>query len=204
MALVSSHHATSQLDRYERPPKTTPQTAEAPPKYFETFRGFCKNKHDAQILVEACVAGYLFPLNVIPVDLSAMRLQSGTIIVFAESTSHTQMMRWRDGCRWSPSRVNGQFLLYREVESTKKPPSTAIVEESTRFNTPVPRPNTRLVPHGFAKRTISVQGSNGQNYRVISYFYPKDIAHLYGDDEESDDTPVNLKRHDRLDIQTKA
>ncbi|KAI9344591.1 Gti1/Pac2 family-domain-containing protein [Obelidium mucronatum] len=195
-------------------PLTPAPSPQSPPRFLETFRGFVKNKNDAKILVEACIAGYLFPLNVIPVDLSCLKLQSGTVIVFSESTSHTQMMRWRDGAKWSPSRVNGQFLLYREVESSKVPSTTStdMSQESSRFNTPVPRPGTRLVVQGFAKRTISITGSDGHNYRVISYFYPKDVSHLYGDDHESDDvipTPggnrlgdvEKTRKYERHDIQ---
>ncbi|KAJ3243179.1 hypothetical protein HDU77_010513, partial [Chytriomyces hyalinus] len=54
-------------------------------------------------------------------------------------------------------------------------------EQCTRFRNTVLRPQTRFVPNGLAKRTITLTGSNGLRYRVISYFYPPSVAHLYGD-----------------------
>ncbi|TPX56705.1 hypothetical protein CcCBS67573_g09325 [Chytriomyces confervae] len=97
-------------------------------------------------------------------DLSHVNIRSGTVLVFAENNHHSMMVRWRDGERWSPSRIHGQFLLYRTTGA---------------------RPNTRLVPNGFAKRTITLTGSDSKRYRVISYFYPSDVAHLYGDPPEA-------------------
>ncbi|KAI8830324.1 Gti1/Pac2 family-domain-containing protein [Chytriomyces cf. hyalinus JEL632] len=153
----------------------------------ETFYGYVKNRLDALLLIEACIAGSLYPLNVIPADLSQMNIRSGTVLVFAENNHHSMMVRWRDGERWSPSRIHGQFLLYREVASTRNtqhsPLTTA--ETCTRFSTSGARPNTRLVPNGFAKRTITLTGSDTKRYRVISYFYPSDVAHLYGDPPEA-------------------
>ncbi|KAI8828789.1 Gti1/Pac2 family-domain-containing protein [Chytriomyces cf. hyalinus JEL632] len=148
----------------------------------ETFYGYVKNRLDALLLIEACITRSLFPLNVIPADLSQIHIRSGTVLVFAENNHHSMMVRWRDGERWSPSRIHGQFLLYREVSSTRNThyPLTT-TETCARFSTSGARPNTRLVPNGFAKRTITLTGSDSKRYRVISYFYPSDVAHLYGD-----------------------
>ncbi|KAI8829354.1 gluconate transport inducer 1/Pac2 [Chytriomyces cf. hyalinus JEL632] len=74
---------------------------------FETFYGFIKERSDAVALVEACVAGALKPLKMVPADA---KLRSGSVLVFAESSG---MTRWRDGENWSPSRIHGSFLLYR-------------------------------------------------------------------------------------------
>ncbi|KAI9326320.1 Gti1/Pac2 family-domain-containing protein [Obelidium mucronatum] len=138
------------------------QNSSSPPrnvKFHETYYGFVKSKHDAMLLVEACIAGELQPLNVTPVDLTELRIQSGTVIVFGECTSHMQMIRWRDGGKWSPSRINDRFLLYREVcATTTNDLIHPVGNEVSRFTNVNTRPSTRLVPHGFAKRTISVFG----------------------------------------------
>ncbi|KAJ3028276.1 UNVERIFIED_CONTAM: hypothetical protein HDU68_002023 [Siphonaria sp. JEL0065] len=39
--------------------------------------------------------------------------------------------------------------------------------------------NTRLVVDGLTKRTISMFGSNGQKYRVISYYTTRDILQFF-------------------------
>ncbi|KAI8611801.1 Gti1/Pac2 family-domain-containing protein [Chytriomyces sp. MP71] len=165
-------------------PKPDQQMASANHQFLETFYGYVKNRMDALLLIEACIDGTLFPLNVTPVDLSRVRIRSGTVLVFAENSSHSMMVRWRDGERWSPSRIHGQFLLYREVISTRHDSNSngEQPETCTRFSTSGARPNTRLVPNGFAKRTITLTGSDGNRYRVISYFYPSDVSHLYGDE----------------------
>ncbi|KAI8620639.1 hypothetical protein BC830DRAFT_1077662 [Chytriomyces sp. MP71] len=194
-----------------------PHTSTAPPLFRETFFGFIKTRLDALLCVEACIAGELCALNVAPVDLTALQIRSGTVIVFAESTNHMQMMRWRVviyvhllcfgtpgwdltliganetqkigyGGKWSPSRINDQFLLYREVETITKSDRSLLshprgaspeTNETTRFSNVNARPNSRVIPSGFAKRTISIVGSDGKKYRVISYFFPKDVEHLY-------------------------
>ncbi|KAI8619762.1 hypothetical protein BC830DRAFT_709187 [Chytriomyces sp. MP71] len=94
----------------------------------ETFYGFIKDAHDALLVIEGVVRGILKPFNGRTGGLGPaageagtsgtnsawdMQIRSGTVIVFAEISS--QMKRWRDGERWSPSRAHGPFLLYRYV-----------------------------------------------------------------------------------------
>ncbi|KAJ3012521.1 UNVERIFIED_CONTAM: hypothetical protein HDU68_001157 [Siphonaria sp. JEL0065] len=50
-----------------------------------------------------------------------------------------------------------------------------------RFVNTVVRGKTKFVMNGMAKRTLTLTGSDGNRYRVISYFYPCDVGHLYGD-----------------------
>ncbi|KAI8608038.1 Gti1/Pac2 family-domain-containing protein [Chytriomyces sp. MP71] len=149
-------------------------------RFTETFRGFVKDPLDAQLLIEACIEGILQPLNIVPMSLSDLSIRSGTVLVFAENSNLGQMVRWRDGCRWSASRLQGPFLLYREVEANSGPQPTAM-ERDIRFCNTVVRGKTRFVPNGLAKRTLTLSGSDGNRYRVISYFYPCDVSHLYGD-----------------------
>ncbi|KAJ3078234.1 hypothetical protein HK100_010786, partial [Physocladia obscura] len=147
-------------------------------KSFESWFGFVKERADAVLLVEAVIAGTVKALKMVPADAT---LRSGSVIVFAESSLQTQMTRWRDGESWSPSRIHGPFLLYREVESTKGKVAVAAQNEKCRFGTTSFRPNSRPVQNGFAKRTITLIGSDNNKYRVISYFFPQDVAHMYGD-----------------------
>ncbi|KAJ3076140.1 hypothetical protein HDU98_005559 [Podochytrium sp. JEL0797] len=53
----------------------------------------------------------------------------------------------------------------------------------SRFNAITFRANTHLVRTGLAKRTITLTGSDNNRYRVISYFDPREVAYLYGEDE---------------------
>ncbi|KAJ3098283.1 hypothetical protein HK100_005133 [Physocladia obscura] len=120
---------------------------------FETFFGFVKDKTDAVIIVEACVSGMLpcIPPN-----------KFGNLCFRS------------DGGNWTTSKLNDGFLLYRETESSIGP-SQSPADKCLMFAAGSLKANTRLVPGGMAKRTISLAGSDGDRYRVISYFYPHEV-----------------------------
>ncbi|KAI8829343.1 Gti1/Pac2 family-domain-containing protein [Chytriomyces cf. hyalinus JEL632] len=90
-----------------RPASSEP---EEQPASQETFYGFIKDAIDALLVIEACLKGLLSPFKSGSDASGQLAIRSGTVIVFAESS--TQMKRWRDGERWSPSRAHGPFLLY--------------------------------------------------------------------------------------------
>ncbi|KAI9335969.1 hypothetical protein BDR26DRAFT_865461 [Obelidium mucronatum] len=154
---------------------------EQQPDYVESWFGFCRERIDAQILIEAVISGKINPICDLPPGCSAPNVRSGSVIVFQEGATQTLRVRWRDSKQWSSSKVSNSFLLYREVIPTTQAIATGSTTNSPpRYNerhnplytaTSV-RPNTKLVPGGLAKRTISLIGSNGAKYRVINYFYP--------------------------------
>ncbi|KAJ3100515.1 hypothetical protein HK100_004697 [Physocladia obscura] len=184
----SSSSAQSQFAS-SRPTAQVPGSVNRPAvssrKFTETFRGFVKDPIDAALLIEACIANLLQPLNMVPMSLSDLQIRSGTVLVFAENSSMGQMVRWRDGCRWSASRLQGPFLLYREVETSSTSCHSRLQldreNDPPRFINTVVRGKTRFVINGLAKRTLTLSGSDGNRYRVISYFYPLEVGHLYGD-----------------------
>ncbi|KAJ3240202.1 hypothetical protein HDU78_002394 [Chytriomyces hyalinus] len=170
----------------------------------ESFFGFVETQLDAQILVEAVIHKLIEPVFNMPLVMSGLSIRSGSVIVFPERKDQAQLSRWRDAFCWSASRMNGPFLLYREIEPSEKavrkqmvgglrslsasplssapPPAlsrSGRQARSTLFATSSLRKNTKLVPDGFAKRTIVITGSDGGKYRVISYFYPSDVEHIY-------------------------
>ncbi|KAI9103137.1 Gti1/Pac2 family-domain-containing protein [Phlyctochytrium arcticum] len=94
---------------------------------FETFHGFMSTPSDGLLILDACRKGALRLLKERPKVLlktadktsdggkesSSVAIRSGTIVVFEEH--ETRMKRWRDGLKWTPSRVCGPFLIYRYV-----------------------------------------------------------------------------------------
>ncbi|KAJ3286819.1 hypothetical protein HDU79_006186 [Rhizoclosmatium sp. JEL0117] len=149
-------------------------------------RRFVKDVNDAALLIEACVAGELQTMQDLPYGMTALPIRSGSVIVFAENSSKSLRVRWRDGALWSCSRICGPFLLYREVVCTKDAAGnpipkavSSVKEKKSPFTVSSVRANSRLVPCGLAKRTISLNGSDGNKYRVISYFYPQDVSSYY-------------------------
>ncbi|ORY53883.1 hypothetical protein BCR33DRAFT_711221 [Rhizoclosmatium globosum] len=136
-------------------------------KFFESFYGVVHSMDDCKILVEQSIQGNI-PLFTAKQSASPLRIRSGSVLVFEESC----MKSFREGGKWSCSRSRGPFLMYRENFNQVHKRS---YRESPEFKTNGLRPNTRLIVNGLVKRTASVIGSNGINYRVISYFYPKDV-----------------------------
>lgn len=121
-----------------------------------TFTGYVASTHDALILFEACLTGVLHHVPRRPHDRERAQLvRSGSVFIYEENASGIK--RWTDGVTWSPSRILGNFLVYRELDKpfppgekkramkkgTRRPPQPA------RAGEPYPRPQTE---------------SNGQTY----------------------------------------
>ncbi|KAJ3391809.1 hypothetical protein HDU80_010980, partial [Chytriomyces hyalinus] len=179
----------------------------------ETFHGFIKDTLDAQLLVESCIAHSHNPVLDLPVGMASFPLRSGTVIVFPEGSQETLRVRWRDGCNWSSSKVNGPFLLYRETEIKSPASNPTLVKQQQQqqqqqtkrekpaglFTVTSLRANTQLVPNGFAKRTISILGSNNRKYRVVSYFTVKDVEHFF---TRNPPPPSSFTSHSSTPLQT--
>lgn len=85
-----------------------------------TFTGYVGNTHDALILFQATISGRLPAVARRPHDRERSDLvRSGAIFVFNEQTSGIK--RWTDGIAWSPSRILGNFLVYRQLEKPFTP-----------------------------------------------------------------------------------
>lgn len=80
-----------------------------------TFYGHIASTQDALLLFEACLNGA--PNHVARRSYDRERvslIKSGNIFIYEEHSSGIK--RWTDGIVWSPSRILGNFLVYRELE----------------------------------------------------------------------------------------
>lgn len=85
-----------------------------------TFTGFVQNSMDGLILFEACLSGKLNHVPRRPHDRERSQLiKSGNIFIYEENASGIK--RWTDGVAWSPSRILGNFLIYRELDKPFPP-----------------------------------------------------------------------------------
>jgi Gti1/Pac2 family transcription factor len=85
-----------------------------------TFHGFVHNSMDGLVLFEACLSGKLHHVPRRPHDRErAQLIKSGSIFIYEENASGIK--RWTDGVAWSPSRILGNFLIYRELEKPFPP-----------------------------------------------------------------------------------
>ncbi|KAI8647052.1 Gti1/Pac2 family-domain-containing protein [Parasitella parasitica] len=80
----------------------------------ETFSGFIETTTDALLIFEACRRGMLPKISRRLQDRERGSIKSGTVFVFDEKDSGIK--RWTDGLVWSPSRILGNFLIYRELD----------------------------------------------------------------------------------------
>jgi hypothetical protein len=85
-----------------------------------TFTGHVASTNDALILFEACLIGHLNHVPRRPHDRERNSLIcSGRVFIYVKNASGIK--RWTDGLTWSPSRVLGDFLVYRELNKPLLP-----------------------------------------------------------------------------------
>jgi hypothetical protein len=85
-----------------------------------TWHGFIQNSMDGLVLFEACLSGKLHHVPRRPHDRErASLIKSGSVFIYEENASGIK--RWTDGVAWSPSRILGNFLIYRELEKPFPP-----------------------------------------------------------------------------------
>ncbi|CAG7979944.1 unnamed protein product [Penicillium salamii] len=79
-----------------------------------TFTGYVATTQDALLLFEACLTGNLHRVPRRPYDRERRHLvRSGSVFIYDGNSSGIK--RWTDGIAWSPSRILGNFLVYREL-----------------------------------------------------------------------------------------
>lgn len=85
-----------------------------------TFTGHVATTTDALILFEACLTGQLSHVPRRPHDRErSLLIRSGCVFIYEENASGIK--RWTDGVTWSPSRILGNFLVYRELDKPFPP-----------------------------------------------------------------------------------
>lgn len=92
-----------------------------PTRHAESYYGYVETVEDAVMIVEACRFGRLLRVKRRLLEKERQAIRSGSVFVFVERESGIR--RWTDGKVWSPSRICGEFLIYRELESRQPPPN---------------------------------------------------------------------------------
>ncbi|WVN90107.1 uncharacterized protein L203_105342 [Cryptococcus depauperatus CBS 7841] len=78
------------------------------------FRGYIETTFDALLVFEAARRGMIPRVTRRLIERERGMVQSGAVFVFDEHESGIK--RWTDGLVWSPSRILGNFLVYRETD----------------------------------------------------------------------------------------
>lgn len=85
-----------------------------------TWNGFLASTWDALILLEEVLSGRLHHVSRRPHEKERTDLiRSGSVFVYNEETSGIK--RWTDGNHWSPSRIQNNYLIYREMDKPFTP-----------------------------------------------------------------------------------
>ncbi|KAJ5545456.1 hypothetical protein N7535_006158 [Penicillium sp. DV-2018c] len=115
-----------------------------------TFTGYVATTQDALLLFEACLTGVLHHVPRRPHDRERSHLvRSGSVFIYEENASGIK--RWTDGVTWSPSRILGNFLVYRELDKPFPPgEKKRAMKKATRRPVPTGRPGE---PYGRQEST---------------------------------------------------
>ncbi|KAJ5778934.1 hypothetical protein N7457_006654 [Penicillium paradoxum] len=112
-----------------------------------TFTGYVATTQDALLLFEACLTGVLHHVPRRPHDRERSHLvRSGSVFIYEENASGIK--RWTDGVTWSPSRILGNFLVYRELDKPFPPgEKKRAMKKATRRPVPSGRPGEPYPRH---------------------------------------------------------
>ncbi|KAH9954342.1 Gti1/Pac2 family-domain-containing protein [Russula dissimulans] len=159
------------------------------------FIGYVETTTDALRLIMAARQG-IIPRITRRLNDSERRsmIRSGAVFVFCVEESGIK--RWTEGLSWSPSRIVGNFLMYREVgeRNSNRGADTALLPPGTSTFRVVPPsspnnsyfqgrldaggsrdPGGSMRPSGLIKKTITVKVS-GTDHHLVSYYREEDVA----------------------------
>ncbi|TPX70237.1 hypothetical protein SpCBS45565_g01858 [Spizellomyces sp. 'palustris'] len=190
---METHKDSTAVSSPSPPPETLPEIirswASTPLQEFEAFYGYMSTPSDALLILDACRKGMLHTLKQRPKkplrtadktgEDDTIVIRSGTIIVFEENG--TRMRRWRDGLKWTPSRISGPFLIYRELDTCQSAPEAAISSPPAEYARGVDPPysaaltgSASVKPTGLIKKTFAATLQNAK-YHIISYYAREDV-----------------------------
>ncbi|CAO3679419.1 unnamed protein product [Rhizopus stolonifer] len=149
----------------------------------ETFHGFIESTTDTLLVFEACRQGILPKINRRLQERERGAVKSGTVFVFDEKESGIK--RWTDGLVWSPSRILGNFLIYRELDGRELLDDKTLMS-NRQYNEEYKTSDReralvgsltdtyKFKTGGLIKKTLSIQ-VNGSSQHLISYYTKEDV-----------------------------
>lgn len=135
------------------------------------IKGYLHSYSEASLIMHAVRLGIIEPIKERLSGNDREKITSGCIFVFIESESGIK--RWTDGKIWSPSKILGHFLLYKEVPKYLSKSSIKKRNALEKYQEKIPAvkidpPNDEFC---LFKKTISIKHED-KSYHIISYFQP--------------------------------
>ena len=149
----------------------------------ESYYGYIRTPADAILLIQACYDGALPRIKKRLSPREGREIRNGSIFIWEEH--ETGLKRWTDGRKWSPSRVAGRFLIYREMEltatctsMTQPDPESDIISgipcQKRDFRSVVGIDDSRSTQgpkSKLMKLSFSVLSPTGHHWHVINYYH---------------------------------
>ncbi|KAJ3061864.1 hypothetical protein HDU98_002251, partial [Podochytrium sp. JEL0797] len=127
---------------------------------FETYRGFIEDPMDAQYVVEGVILNRFVAFEGDSEEMNRIRVRSGTVII--ETTDPNEPNPDLDE---NPDELSSSLASHFGSLTGLFP----------TFSPRTLKPNTRVIKNGITKRSITVKGSDGIKYRVVSYYLAADV-----------------------------
>ncbi|CCH63164.1 hypothetical protein TBLA_0J01700 [Henningerozyma blattae CBS 6284] len=143
-----------------------------------TCTGYIEDEADALLILQAVLDGKLNHIPRRPYEIERpFLIVSGNIFVFIEEVSGIK--RWTDGVSWSPSRITGKFLIYRELNKRNTTTPTIKLPPLISTTTPPSKPSRYT---GFVKKTISLsllqsKYQTEETLHIVSYYNLDDVKY---------------------------
>ncbi|KAI0315119.1 Gti1/Pac2 family-domain-containing protein [Amylostereum chailletii] len=137
------------------------------------FVGFVETTTDALRLIMAARQG-IIPRITRRLNDSERRsmIRSGAVFVFCVEESGIK--RWTEGLAWSPSRIVGNFLVYREVTERNSSRGAERGPVTPGTATRSLDASGTLRANGLIKKTITVK-VDGTDHHLVSYYRDEDV-----------------------------
>ncbi|KAJ2506330.1 Gluconate transport-inducing protein, partial [Coemansia sp. RSA 2052] len=132
-----------------------------------TYCGYIETTDDALLVFEACRLNMLQRRASRLCDSERRQISSGSVFVWDEGESGIK--RWTDGKRWSPSRVNGCFLIYTELEPKSSDESTTNAEAT------LPASDAAAKSSGLIKKALSLFTTHNSKLHLVCYYRKEDV-----------------------------
>ncbi|WEJ94433.1 Global transcription regulator sge1 [Yamadazyma tenuis] len=161
------------------------------PSYF----GYVGSTKDALLIIQATLNRQLGLIPRRPHERERSDLiRSGNVFIFIEE--HSGIKRWTDGISWSPSRILGRFLVYRELDKDSlqddkkfknRKRKSSLTSEDIDSISPLVGSQHGFKDHGLIKKTLSINttlkelnlshdNTTKQTIHLISYYSATDVT----------------------------
>lgn len=156
-----------------------------------SYRGYIEDELDALLLLEATIQSKLQYIPRRPYEIERPQLiNSGNIFIFIEEISGIK--RWTDGISWSPSRILGKFLMYRELNKTPRTEQSPYTNQKNGTRYKNKNPKIPMLPL-HSSGVLSPENSTVSNGLISNESPTPQIKEETDDNKKEDSIPRDVE-----------